>query len=169
MKKIIYIIGPESSGSIFIAKTIASAIGLCDFSQWDGHARCPHENDSFSVHHFSQPHYDDPTFTNIEDVVSKYKNHDLMFVLCTRDQNICEKSRIKKHAWQNRSIEQIKNEMEECRNILENIIQNHTYFIWSYETMCFLKDTYLKCLLNWIGIDGNFSKPVVDGNKKYIQ
>ncbi len=167
-RKVIYIIGCEKSGSKFIAKIIAHVFGVCKFGEWDGVGVCSSKNKNI-IAHFSQPHCNPIQYSNIKAIEQKHKDDELKFVITTRDINISEKSRIVTWGFhKHKNKENVSKESGEAKKIIEYILTNHDYFIWSYETMNYLKEAYLQTIYKWLGVKSTFNFKIIDGNKKYI-
>lgn len=163
--KCIYVIGPESSGSILIAKIIAHFLNIAPFSKWNGHGL---KQNKHKIYHRSLPYSKPPEYPNIEKWVKENKNYEQYFVLTTRDITLSEISKIDRF---NKDIEQVKKESLKASNIIKDVLKKHKSFIWSYETFMFLQEDYLKLLLNFLNVEiDNIILPIElkDGNKKRI-
>lgn len=168
-RKVIYIIGCEKSGSKFISRIIAEVLGVCKHKEWDGSGTCPFQDNNI-VAHFSQPHLNPPQYSDIKLIENQHKDDDLRFVITTRDITISEKSRIT--TWwfhKHKNKKSVSKESDEAKKIIEYILTNHDYLIWSYETMNYLKESYLEVLYKWLGITSKTHFQIIDGNKKYIK
>jgi hypothetical protein len=165
-RKVIYIIGCEKTGSKFISRIIANIMGVCGFEDWNGSGICLFQDNNI-VAHFSQPHLNPPQYSDIKSIENQHKDDDLRFIITTRDINISEKSRIK--GWSFKNKENVTKQSGEAKKIIEYILKNHNYFIWSYETMNYLKESYLEVLCKWLGVTSNKCFDIRDGNKKYIK
>jgi hypothetical protein len=168
-RKVIYIIGCEKSGSKFISRIVAHVLGACEYENWDGVGLCDSKNNCI-VAHFSQPHCNPPEYSDIKSIENQYKDDDLRFVITTRDITISENSRLE--TWwfhKHKTKENVAKESNEAKKIIEYILTNHDYFIWSYETMNYLRQSYLEVLYKWLGVTSKAHFKIIDGNKKYIK
>lgn len=142
----ILIIGPESSGSAFIGKTIAHACGI----EWDGYG----EIEGFE--HISLPTKRGAIFPKVD----FNRNH---IIVTTRDTNISAKSKVQRFNRRNPAAEN-----KRAAKILGEIIDRDNVFIWSYETMIFLGRPYFKLLYKFLGIESDYVPEIIDQNIKYF-
>lgn len=165
--KCIFVIGTESSGSMYIAKIISHVLGVQEYGTWDGGAWSASENSKNLVCHRSQPYGADNTFSDIKKWNEEYSEYDIKYVICTRDITISEFSRKKR--WPNRNFNKFPDESNKAKNIIYYVMNNNSYMIWSYETFMFLKEPYLFSLYNFLDVKSNFiPRDIKDANKKYI-
>lgn len=167
--KIVFVIGPESSGSQLIAKIIAHVLNVRKYTDWKGGGWAIAQTENFdnNVVHRSLPDGGLETlYPDIDEWVNKYNNKEIYFVLTTRDQNIVALSKKRRF---NRTNKDCEMNRKKSREILEYVIANFRYFIWSYETFLYLQESYLKILYNFLGEDSDFHIELYDGNKKYIR
>lgn len=168
---IAYIItGPECSGSSFIAQVVAHACGVDNvFQQWDGRGQVGNVGDKVIVLHRSQPYGPECTFINLREIEGVYEGYELRFILTTRDRSISAVSNLRRR---NRSAElQAHHEQRALMIMREIMASNHRFYIWSYETFMFLRNSYLKLLYDFVDTDTPFYPPddsIVDANKKYV-
>lgn len=169
MIKAYIITGPESSGSVFISKVLAYALGATkNIDDWDGYGHCKSVNPNIKVLHRSQPYCYKDQYCNLKQFREEFKNMDLYFVLTTRYHAF---SNISKSNRFNRTNEDIMNNAKESRIILSEIIKSgEKYFIWNYETMLYLKEVYFDLLYKFIGSNSKYyPQNVSDGNIKYVK
>lgn len=177
MKKCIFVLGSEGTGSKFIAKTVSTTIG--NDSSWNGSGfNCcndtlcdtdnvflhPCKNVQNLVCHRSMPFGKNVQWPPVEKWIEEY---DCYFVLCTRDIHMSEFSRIKRF---NRGISDVREHNEKTKEIFSELIHSSCKnFIWSYETFMFLKEGYLHSLFKFLGIKPtNTRLHINDGNTKYL-
>lgn len=176
MKKCIFVVGLEGSGSTFIAKVISKALG--NKSNWNGRGfnccndafcdkesgfRLPHKQVKNLVCHRSFPFHD-----KWPDVKKWIQWYDCYFVICTRDKTISEKSRVLKH---NKTLEEARKQTGKAIKLIKYIINSdQKYFLWSYEAFMLLEDEYTKMLSGFLGIKTeNIKLHLRDANVKYIK
>jgi len=167
-KKAYIITGLESTGSVFISQVIAYVVGNdVNYKQWSGYGLNGQIDDDIVVLHRSQP-YGRLNFLTREDAHDLFPNHELYFIICTRDLTI-ESLSIKRRF--NRSEKEISQIIRPtAKKILQDIIQNEKYLIWNYETQQFLKETYFQILYDFLEVESDFIPPnLYDANKKYIK
>jgi hypothetical protein len=173
----IFIIGPESTGSTYVAKIIASNLG---FEDWNGRgfnccddAFCDIGNGFLHpctavdpiVCHRSLPfggHLHQPP---IEDWKATYN---CRFVICTRDISISESSR---HNRFGKSLQQCQQESEEARVRLQRLMQaeEESTFVFSFESMLYLQVDYLRRLFDFLEIElMNPPTDIRNENRKYV-
>ncbi|NHJ47087.1 MAG: hypothetical protein FK733_04795 [Asgard group archaeon] len=165
--KIVFVIGPESSGSMLIAKIIAHVLDIKKHGEWGGGAWAIPENEKFTnnVLHRSLPYDKDAKFPNVDEWIDKYKDNDIYFVLTTRDQTIIDLS--KKRRFNRRK--ESKEHRKISREILSKVLNSQCKsLIWSYETFIYLQYDYLKLLYDFLGVQSDFNPDIYDGNRKYI-
>ena len=64
-KKCIFVIGPESSGSMLIARILAHTLGIIKFGKWSGYGKV--EDNTHKIIHRSLPyHLNPPEYPDIE-------------------------------------------------------------------------------------------------------
>lgn len=166
MKKCIFVIGPESTGSKLIAKVCAHALDIKKFGEWDGSAEC--DTDTHKVHHRSLPYGLSPQFPDIEKWISEHHNdYDIYFILTTRDITISKFSRYQR--WKKPS-KQSSEESATAKEIMLSVMQaEHPYFIWSYESFMFLGETYLQTLYQFLGVECDFMPKLIDANVNKVK
>jgi hypothetical protein len=151
-KKQVVVIGPESSGSTYITNVLNDQVR--------------------GIHHYSLPYGGSHIFLDVEEFEGKYDKtvNEFFYVICTRDITISELSRDKR--WPERSEKHPFHTIQ-AKEIIEYVIKNKKFLIWSYETFVYLKDTYVKILFDFLGLDFenivryNLNE-ISDENKKYI-
>lgn len=160
------IIGPESSGSVFISKVIAYSLGITKtISDWNGHKVYPSKKNP-KIFHISLPSKMENIFKNLNDLKKMFPNRKLKFIICTRYSpiaNISQKNRF------NRSDKIIKNNNKISKQILTDIIKKEQNFIWNYETMLYLENTYFDLLYDFLKSKIiYYPDNIIDGNIKYL-
>ncbi len=163
-KRFILVTGPESTGSRLIARTIATAIGICNFEEWDGHGDRKSETDF--VMHRSLPHNDPPNWIDIDEIKNGVaKDYTFYVIFCTRDIHIIARSKVFRFIKSNKVIQL---EARNAKTIISDHLNNNS-FIWSYETFMYLKEAYLQRLYQFLDIKSEFMPSIEDGNQKYIK
>ncbi len=175
-KKIIVVVGAESSGNKLIFEILKKSDNYADDEKkmalwWDKpeSIECDVERITFR----SLPHggigngrkFVDPVAFADDAVRAGY---DVRFVVTTRDRSIVERSKTGFHCIGNAGL--AKNEMDETRKILGWLISTHgeRCFLWNYETFMFLRGHYLDSLYRWLGIEMRNLPELIDGNVKYL-
>lgn len=164
--KCVFAVGPESSGSMLVARILAHVLKIEPYGLWNGVGW----NDSgrHKICHRSLPFGMPPHYPNIDQWIrNNRENYDLYFVLTTRDISLSESSRMSRFM---KPKKQVEYESIMARQMMSDIIKRDVnLFVWSYETFMFLEIDYLRMLYRFIGIDSDFSPDLVDGNSKWIQ
>ncbi|MEM8777525.1 MAG: hypothetical protein AAGF26_01370 [Cyanobacteria bacterium P01_G01_bin.49] len=166
MRKCIFVIGPESSGSMLIAKICSHVLGIHEYGTWDGVAWS--DKGEHKVCHRSLPYGSKPPkFPNIEHWISQNEeSYEVYFILTTRDITISELSRFYRFL---KPLKQSQKESEKARDIMTMIINSkYKHFIWSYETFMFLKKEYLNCLYKFLDMESEFIPNIVDSNSSKV-
>ncbi|WP_417608711.1 hypothetical protein [Owenweeksia hongkongensis] len=177
-EKCIFVIGPESSGSTFIAKVISTALngdtgwngrGFNCCNKWD----CDRENGftkscsevKHLVCHRSLPFGEISQWPPISEWEDFY---DANFILCTRDASISSNSVLDrmKRTQKSRNLNLLKS-----TEIIKDIIGSESKsMIWSYETFVLLQEAYLKQLYDFLKIKSDYlPDSIIDANSKYIK
>lgn len=166
-RKIIFVVGQESSGSRLVAKACAASFGIVPFSDWNAIGWAHGEN--VSVCHRSLPFGTPPKFPNIDRWKKKYgATHDLFFVLTTRDVNLSDLSKMEMFG---KSTETVKAERTKVLAVYSKIMkQDAPYFLFSYETLMFLQKPYWQELYKFLGLsaEDRVFPDLIDANEKRI-
>lgn len=165
-KKAYIITGPESSGSVFIARVIAHVVGKdVQYKAWEGYKWNGKIGDDLVILHLSQPAGKE--FFDLAWFQKTFADYDRYFILTTRDVNVIKSS--KKQRFK-KSEKKAVLDQEKSKAILADIIQNEKYFIWNYETQIYLKESYFQSLYHFLGITSDFFPPdLSDANAKHLQ
>lgn len=134
--KCVFVVGPESSGSMLIAKIISHALNIDQYGEWNGAGWS--DKGMHKVCHRSLPYLIPPQYPDIDKWIHKNQHdYDIFFVITTRDITISEVSRIKRFS---KTLEQVQKESKRASEIICELINSgQKYYIWSYETFMFLK------------------------------
>jgi hypothetical protein len=161
--------GPESSGSVLIAKTISHAIGASkQFSDYSGYGYNGDIGIDNLVLHRSVPflrpkksHHD--LLEEINQLKSCYNI--INYILTTRDPLI---SLISKSNRFGGTLAEGNDDLDQARDFFVTISSEPTCFIWNYETMLLLGDGYFRSLYRFFDIDSSFIPGIKNANSKYI-
>lgn len=165
MNKCVFCIGPESSGSILIAKICSHVLNIEPYGEWNGNHLSTNGTDK--VYHRSLPYGVQPQFPNVFQWIQDNHDYKRYFILCTRDINISHISRLNR--WE-KPLTQSQYESSIAKKIMTNIIMSQeNHFIWSYETFMYLQEVYLQSLYKWLDVKSTFVPKLIDGNRKYIK
>jgi len=161
----VFVIGPESSGSMLIAKICSHVLDIQGYDKWNGVAWS--DRGMHKVCHRSLPYGDPPKFPNLERwILENETNYELYFILTTRDIFLSERSRFRR--WE-KSFQQSQAESAMAKEIISNVIKGgYPFFIWSYETFMYLERAYLECLYRFLGVESNFIPMLFDGNRSQV-
>ncbi|MEO9850087.1 MAG: hypothetical protein ABJE80_12775 [Reichenbachiella sp.] len=164
-RKCVFVIGPESSGSMLIAKICSHVLGIQAYGSWDGAGWS--DEGHHKVCHRSLPYSNPPVFPDIDAWISTNKDeYNIHFVLTTRDLMISEISRFDRFA---KPLRQSKLESEKAKEIMKGVMnKDQKYLIWSYETFLFLGLDYLQLLYQFLDVKSDFIPDLVDGNRSKI-
>ena len=169
MKNCWIICGPESSGSVFIAKTLSFAIGHCDFfGQYSGYGYNSNTHCENLVLHRSLPHmrpkkYQDSLLSEVETFSKKYQK--VNYILTTRDKNCSIESKIRRFGG---DAKEAMEDYEITSTFFEKLVNDDNCFIWNYESMILLGKPYFYKMYRHFGIKSDFTPEVYDGNAPYI-
>ena len=164
--KCVFTVGPESTGSMLVARILAHVLEIEPYGQWNGVGW--NDRGKHRICHRSLPFDIPPRYPNIDQWISSNEgDYDLYFVLTTREIALSESSRMSRFKKPN---DQVECESIRAREIMADIMQRDVnLFIWSYETFMFLGIDYLRMLYRFIGVESDFIPALVDGNKKKIK
>ena len=168
-KQAFVVVGPESTGSVFLAKTISYALGTCKFfGEWDGYGHNSTTVCEGYVIHRSIP-YDRPKLwqTDLLNEVNEIKSQFqfVHYILTTRDKNISIESKIRRFGG---SLLEANKDYDFAMPFFKSLARDDV-FIWNYETMLLLGDAYFLKLYKFYGISSSFIPSVRDGNLPYIK
>ncbi len=166
--KCIFVFGPESTGSMLVARICAHVLEIQSFNTWDGVGWCENSEVGHKVLHRSLPYgLNPPQYPDISQLQDENRHLEHYFILTTRDISLAglsKRQRFKK------SKGQVENEMEMARKIMAEIMTNESnVMIWSYETFMYLKSTYLNQLYKFLNVAADFMPDLIDANKKRIK
>ncbi len=161
--------GPESSGSVLVAKTLSYAIGKCSFpGEYSGYG---YNNNSICenlVLHRSIP-YMRPKFwhQDLLNEISKFNSSfdKVNFILTTRDKNISLKSKMRRFG---DDLLEAQEDILKASVFFDQLTLNPNTFIWSYESMVLLGKSYFKRMYNFFNIKSDYIPEIYDGNFPYI-
>jgi len=169
MKNCWVICGPESTGSVFVAKTISFVAGHCEsFGQYSGYGYNSKIHCENLVLHRSLPYmrpkrFQDSLLGEIAAFSKKYER--LNYILTTRDKNCSILSKIRRFGG---SIKEAEEDYDIASPFFENLVNNDNCFIWNYETMILIGKPYFFRMYRHFGIKSNFAPEIYDGNAQYI-
>jgi hypothetical protein len=183
-RRCVFVVGPESSGSRLAAKIVAHVLGVHAYGHWArpvgwSHSDLPHGNVSDSVQnnavaartdtvcHRSLPYGRKGVYPDLERWCSMNSDALTQFVITTRDVSIVDRS---KRIRFNRTESLCKLNRQRSRQWIAAVLQRKLpYFIWSYETLVYLREDYLRQLYAFLGVESDFVPPdLFDGNQKYV-
>lgn len=167
MKKCFIITGPESSGSVFISKVISYYVGATkNINDWSGKGYCKSINPNIKILHRSQPFLNANQYCTLKQFQEEIPDMKLYFILTTRYHPFSALSKKKRFG---RTEEDIINNLAKSKSILNEIIKSkENYFIWNYETMLYLNETYFDLLYNFVEGTNKYYPKIQDGNLAYF-
>ena len=169
MKRLIIILGFESSGSVFAARIVSFVLGKCaKFGDWNGYGWNGKYGEELVIVHRSMPYMRNPKrwFNDLENEIALLEDYSREFIICTRDLNISRISRIKRFGGIH---SEYKKDDKRAVEIFSRIISEEKYFILNLETALALGDAYYQGLFAWLNVETNFSPKVINVNKPYIK
>lgn len=172
MKRALFVIGPESSGSMLAAKICAHVLGVASYGKWTG-ARFV-EKRNVRVFHRSIPYETKIIFPNIDEWMNQHKDYNKRFVITVRDTTLSEISRIKRFSATKESktpynMELARAESDKAKDILIEVMDKYPYFLFSYEVFLYLGLRYLKDLYKFLGVNSDFYPSINNANLKRIK
>lgn len=167
-KTAIVVVGYEGTGSVFISKTVSYVLGYCSsFGEWNGYGFNRKPKLERNVLHRSIPYnrprkwHDEPN-----ELKSLFPDHDkVRFIVTTRDLTISTISRRRRFGG---SFQQYREDNQRTTRLLQRIISEEDCFIWSYETMCALREPYFQKLYGWLGCESDFVPEIQDANAAHF-
>ncbi len=166
--KCVFVLGPESTGSMLAARVCAHVLKIRDFDDWDGVGWCESEIVGHKVLHRSLPYgLNPPEYPDIDLLKKENQHYHQYFVITTRDISLASIS--KRHRF-GKSKQMVAAEMEKAKSIITTVMNSKTNnIIWSYESFMYLELAYLKKLYHFLGVESDFVPLLKDGNKKRLQ
>ncbi len=167
-KRLIIIVGFESSCSVFLARVVSHVLGKCDrFGAWSGYGWNGAPGDDLVILHRSLP-YGRPKkwFEDVEAETAKLADYDTSYIICTRDLSISGLSRELRFGGSQAEYDA---DNKTARAAFEKIAAMSPPFIFSFETSIALGDMYYRALYDWLGVSSEFSPPAFDANAPYIK
>lgn len=161
--------GPESSGSVLIAKTISHAVGASKrFSDYSGYGYNGEIGiDNLVLHRsvpFMRPKKSHHDFLDEINLLKIHYNC-INYILTTRDPLISIISKTNRFGG---DISEGQCDLDQARDFFVSISNEPTCFIWSYETMQLLGGAYFLKLYRFFDIDSTFVPLLRNANAKYI-
>jgi len=166
IRKCVFVIGPESTGSKLIARICSHVLKITTFDAWGGGGWC--DRGEHKVCHRSLPAGDNRQYPDIEAwIAQNNKDYELYFILTTRDITMSELSRFKRFwSW---SMAEFQKQSEDAREIMLTVMRSdQRCFIWSYESFMFLRGDYLQSLYAFLGVEADFLPELVDANTNKV-
>ena len=170
MKNSWIICGPESSGSVLVAKTISFVTGHCDFyGKYSGYGFNSESACNNLVLHRSLPYmrpkiFQDSLIEEIATFSDKYER--VNYILTTRDKSCSILSKIRRFGSNKKDAEK---DYEIAAPFFEKLTGDDNCFIWSYESMLLLGKPYFFRMYRHFGIKSDFVPQIHDGNARYIK
>ncbi len=162
------VLGPESSGSVFIARVISFVIGHCrTFGEWNGYGF----NDSIGadklVLHRSIPYMRPKIFPSLPEILGPLAGYDrIRIVLTSRDRSIMAQSTMRRIGG---TAEEAAADLATGDALFAKLLERDDVFLWSYELMNAFGAPYFQRLYRFLGVQTDFVPPVRDENAKYIK
>ena len=178
----VFVVGPESSGSTYIAKAISNAFGnapwngrgfnSCDDPQCDaanGYVRpcgaCAQPK--HMVCHRSMPFRD-----KWPPIDAWRQEYDARFVMCTRDQNVSRLSQKNRFTWKTEA--DLEAEHEQMLSMAKALLDDPdaSVFVWSLETGVLFGDSMTRRLARFVGVPEDTlidQLKMKDVNAPYVQ
>lgn len=166
-KNVVVILGYESSGSVFIGKVVSYVLGKCDsFGAWNGYGFNGEIGDQLVILHRSMP-YGRPKrwHDNPEEIKEIFVDYQMRFVICTRDPTISQLSRTQRFGG---SFTAYSADTSRATSLFAKVMARYPFYIWNFETMLTLGNSYFDDLYKWLDIKSEFYPTVKDANRPYI-
>ena len=163
------IVGPESSGSVFISRVISRVVGACEhFGQWNGHGFHASADGRILLLHRSLPYQRPKRFDTAEQLLAPFTGCDtLKVVLCTRDPTISLLS--KQRRFGDDPAAEGAADLARAVPVFAELLRRADSLIWSYETMLLLGNEAFALLYDWLGVESSFLPDVIDANRAYLR
>lgn len=166
--KCVFVLGPESSGSMLVARTLSHALGIHEYGQWDGTGWSEREGAQHRLLHRSIPYNRPPVYPDPEQLLTDAGDAEIHWVLTSRDVTLSEISRIDRFA---STMEECRSDTERARDTMLWIISHRPETEWSlfsYEAFMLLGKPYVDWLYRRIGLDSDFCPALKDANRKRL-
>ena len=164
------VVGPESSGSVLIAKTLSYAVGHCKkFGDYSGYGYNDEIGANNLVLHRSLPYkrpkrFQEDLQSELNVFINQYNK--VNYVLTSRDVNCSIQSKMARFK---DTFKEAQSDYLDAAPYFSELVLDQNCFIWSYESMNLYKESYFKRLYDFYGINSQFYPDVYDGNERYIR
>ena len=163
----IIVTGPEGSGGALVARTIAHALGISPYDDWDGIGPHAVENDTARVQHTSLPAGKPSQFPDVAKWIETGEGYTRHFVLTMRDNGISIRSKMRRA---DKALQEAESDNAVAARLMGEIASSsHPHFFFSYEGLLFLRSIYLRELYQFLGVESDFIPPLVDANARYLK
>lgn len=170
MKNAWVICGPESSGSVFLAKTLSFATGHCEFfGQYSGYGYNSPSHCENLVLHRSLPYQRPKRFQASlnEEIAAFAGKYDCVnYILTTRDKSCSIQSKIRRFGG---FLKEAEDDYATAFPFFEKLVDDDSCYIWSYESMVLLGRPYFLRMYRFFGIDSDFVPDIYDANAGYVK
>ncbi len=160
------IVGPESSGSKFIAKTLGSIYGIPE--KWNG-SQFISKNNLLIYHRscpFNRPKNHSQVIIDEIKLIQKYSCQ-LNVIFTTRDTNISSSRKLARFGYE--KPESLAIDQDEVKILFEFIGNSGLkFFIWNYETMILIGDKYFDLMYDFFNVSSRLHPEIIDRNKKFL-
>ncbi len=162
------VIGPESSGSVFIAQVISFVIGHCrSFGQWTGYGYNGRIGADKLVLHRSIPYMRPKIFPTLLEVLGPLAGYDqIKIVLTSRDRSIMSLSTTRRMGG---TPDEAVADLATAGELFAKLLDRDDVFLWSYESMTLFGAPYFQRLYRFLGVETDFVPPARDENAKYLK
>ncbi len=162
------VVGPESSGSVFIARVVSYVIGHCQaFGDWDGYGFNDDIGADKLVLHRSVP-YDRPRRfpTGAAHLLEPFQGYDdVRIILTSRDKTISTFSKIRRFEG---GTKLARMDFATAHPLFTELLDRDDVFVWNYETMVLFGQPYFNRLYRFLRVQSDFCPDVVDANNSYV-
>ena len=160
----VIVVGPEGTGSVFIARVISHVIGHCrDFGDWDGYGFNDAAGAENRVLHRSIPFMRPKQFHHTpEELLDLFAGYDdVRFVLTSRDRTLANASKMRRFGG---SVAEAEDDLSIAMPLFEALLVRDDTFLWSFETMVLYGAPYFQRLYRFLGVTSDFMPEIIDAN-----
>ena len=162
------ILGPESSGSVFISKCIYIAVNGQSAKKYSGYGNSSISPINNMVIHRSIPSMRPKRFfedfcEEISDISTRYRN--VNYIFTTRDKRISMLSKIRRFGG---NYSEAQEDYLKSQRAFKALVDDDSVFIWNYETMIMIGAPYFYRLYRFFNIESDYIPKIYDGNRNYV-
>lgn len=168
MRRFVFVVGPEKSGSKIAARVAAHLCGIAHYNRYDGVD--PVTNYRGTVYHTSFPRRIPAEFPDVYSLLpcARDEYDDIRIIICVRSPGI---SKISIERDFGRSHNDVQYQYSKAMAICRELYSLYSCLVWSYESFLFLGTAYINDMARYLDVTHVplelYSINLVNGNEKW--